>query len=361
MLTYCDSTVCEFHAQNQNLPITTDISDADITQAIFHVPFPWKGGYGVEQQKRIDQLYKQCDKIIVLCSELHNVTVQFLTTLDRPKIHWFISGYINPPRLPEHATVNQWMDWFDVTVKHYRQHPEFLDGLTPFKSKVKHFDILLGQPRLHRDMIYYWIDANQRHQDVVMTYIRDFNLGLYDHDFHSQSLQSRSATDFILEEPGLEYPSDDMFFTIDRVKYHGHEMSLSQVIPKSIYNQTAYSIVAETNYMNAYSFMTEKIVKPILAQRLFLVFAGQHYLHNLRNLGFKTFDGIIDESYDNEPNMEERYRKIYDQLNYLFNTPQHQILRAIKPIVEHNKQVMLETDWHGKFNSMLALTVHKDL
>ena len=354
MLTYCDSPVCEFHAQNQNLSITTNISDENITQAIFHVPFPWKGGHGVGQQGRVNKLYDRCDKIIVLCSELHNVTVQFLSTLDKPKIHWFISGYINPPNMPEHATVNQWMDWFDVTVKHYRQHPEFLNGLDPYSQKEKYFDILLGQPRLHRDMIYHWMDANRRHDDVVMTYIRDFNLGLYDHDFHSQSLQSRTNKDFILEEPGIEYPKDDMFFTIDRVKYYGHEMSLSQVIPKSIYNQTAYTIVAETNYMNAYSFMTEKIVKPILAERMFLVFAGQHYLHNLQSLGFRTFDGIINESYDNEPSMEERYRKIYDQLNYLFNTPQQDILDKIKPIAKYNKQVMLETDWHGQFNELLG-------
>jgi hypothetical protein len=358
MLTYCDSTVCEFHAQNQNLPITTDINNPDITQAIFHVPFPWKGGDGVDCQKRIDSIYDQCDRIVVLCSELHNVTVQFLSTLDRPKIHLFISGFINPPHGPTNATVNQWMDWFDVTVKHYRQHPEFLDGLTPYKSKIKHFDILLGQPRLHRDMIYYWFDANNKHHDVIMTYIRDFDLGLYDHDFHSQTLQTRPSQDFILEEPGLEYPNSDMFFTIDSVKYYGHDMSLSQVIPKTIYNRSAYTIVAETNYMNAYSFMTEKIVKPILAERLFLVFAGQHYLRNLRSLGFKTFDGIIDESYDDEPNMEERYRKIYEQINYLFDTSQQKILQQIKPITEYNKQVMLSTDWHGTFNQQLTKTIN---
>jgi len=56
--------------------------------------------------------------------------------------------------------------------------------------------------------------------------------------------------------------------------------------------------------------------------------------------------------------MEERYRKIYEQMNYLFNTPQHKILKQIKDITKHNKQVMLETDWHGTFNQRLTETIN---
>jgi hypothetical protein len=110
-------------------------------------------------------------------------------------------------------------------------------------------------------------------------------------------------------------------------------MSLSQVIPLSIYNQTAYSVVAETNYDNNYIFNTEKIVKPILARRLFLVVSGQHYLRNLRSLGFKTFDGIIDETYDTIADFEQRCT-IDTRTNdrYLFDCPQdQQIIRTNTP------------------------------
>jgi hypothetical protein len=153
-----------------------------------------------------------------------------------------------------------------------------------------------------------------------------------------------------LWEPGIIQLKDEFYWTVTSIRYQGRSMSLSQVVPISIYNQTAYSVVAETNYDNHYSFCTEKIVKPILAERLFIVFSGQHYLRNLRSLGFKTFDGIIDESYDSIEDNNLRFKSACEQITYLINQPQDKILEQIRPITEHNKQVMLETDWYEDFS-----------
>jgi len=130
-------------------------------------------------------------------------------------------------------------------------------------------------------------------------------------------------------------------------------MSLSQVVPISIYNQTAYSVVAETNSDNHYSFCTEKIVKPILAERLFVVFSGQYYLRNLQSLGFRTFDGIIDESYDSVEDYDLRFKLACEQIKYLCEQSQEEVLAKIRSVTEHNKQVMLETDWYGNFSKEL--------
>ena len=82
---------------------------------------------------------------------------------------------------------------------------------------------------------------------------------------------------------------------------------------------------------------------------MFIVFSGQHYLRNLRNLGFKTFDGIIDETYDIIEDYNLRFKLACEQITYLINQPQDKILEQIRPITEHNKSVMLETDWYGDF------------
>ena len=42
---------------------------------------------------------------------------------------------------------------------------------------------------------------------------------------------------------------------------------------------------------------TEKILKPIQQYHPFILL-GMYGLQNLRNLGFKTFDSVWDESYD---------------------------------------------------------------
>jgi hypothetical protein len=153
-------------------------------------------------------------------------------------------------------------------------------------------------------------------------------------------------------EPGVD-AHDTLRGSITPIKFNGQQMPLSQVIPFSIYNQTAYTIVAETNYDNHYSFYTEKIVKPILAERLFIIFSGQHYLRNLRRLGFKTFDGIVDETYDDIEDHDLRFKLACEQIKYLCGQPQEEILAKIRPITEHNKQVMLETDWYGNFSKEL--------
>jgi hypothetical protein len=135
-------------------------------------------------------------------------------------------------------------------------------------------------------------------------------------------------------------------------------MTLSQIIPTNIYNQTAYTVVAETNAFNHFNFYTEKIVKPILAERLFIVFAGRYYLNNLRSLGFRTFDGIIDESYDAVEDPQTRYALACEQLRYLCTVPQEEILDKIKPIAQHNQEVMLGTNWHGNMLTELQAFLH---
>jgi hypothetical protein len=42
-----------------------------------------------------------------------------------------------------------------------------------------------------------------------------------------------------------------------------------------------------------------------------------------------------------------------EQMKYLFKQPQAEILAKVRPIAEHNRRVMLETDWVGKLRTSL--------
>ena len=81
----------------------------------------------------------------------------------------------------------------------------------------------------------------------------------------------------------------------------------------------------------------------------FIVFSGQYYLRNLRSLGFKTFDGIIDETYDSIADNDQRFKLACEQIQYLINQPQDKILEKIKPITEHNYHIMMSTEWNTNF------------
>ena len=212
-------------------------------------------------------------------------------------------------------------------------------GMPPSTTKEKIFDILLGSSRPHRDFINNAVRLYGLSDVSILTYYKYTHRELFIND------------DFIVE-PGT-IAIAPITHTIGKVDYYGEEVHISTIVPISIYNQTAYSIVAETNFDNHYSFYTEKIVKPILAKRLFIVFSGQHYLRNLRSLGFKTFDSIIDETYDTIEDSTIRFEQTIKQMQYLVTIPQEEILAKIKPIVEHNYQLMLSTDWLGQFHAKL--------
>jgi hypothetical protein len=303
----------------------------------FHVPFPVETGW----LDRLNQIYDCTDRIFVFCSELHGRTEEQLRLLDRPKITIFANGAFRDKFYA--ARVYPWMDWFTQTLYFYKElHPGFLDNkLLPGVKSIA-FDALLGAQRTHRDFIYDWVKSNSIEDQFVMTY------------YHNIQTRLDNNPNFIMENEGVEIiPGLKFSHSIDQVLYHGHRLGISCVVPLTVYNQTNYSIVAETNFENHYNFYTEKIVKPIMSKRLFVAIAGQHYLKNLRDFGFRTFDGIIDESYDNEPDSRRRWTMAMEQVSWLCKQDAKTVLAQVRDIVEHNHMVMFERDWYGEFSSLL--------
>ena len=323
---YTNSDVCRYHLNCLNITPIDDIALA--AQAVFHIPFPYNTDFELE----VDQALVHCDCVVILVSELHRTTVDFMRRYQTDKIKYFTCGVVYGVRS------DLWMDWFVNTRLFYQQH-NTLAQLTPFNTKEKVFDILLGCRRLHRDFIYNRAVVSSIDKLSILTYYKFAHLELANND------------NFIWESDMI--PLEPITHSIGLVKYHNREMSISTIVPISIYNQTAYSIVAETNFDNDYSFYTEKIVKPILAERLFIVFSSQHYLRNLRSLGFKTFDGIIDETYDIIEDPSTRFEQAFRQMEYLTTVPQADVLAQIREIVQHNKRIMFETDWQHQFHDKL--------
>ena len=129
------------------------------------------------------------------------------------------------------------------------------------------------------------------------------------------------------------------------ITYNEDKFTPSSAIPYSVYNQSYYSVVSETVYFNTYSFFTEKIAKPILAKRPFVSFSGQNYLKNLKQLGFKTFDNVIDESYDNIFDLKQRMEKAWEQVEYLIAQDPFEIYQQTQEIRDHNYNLFRTTDW----------------
>lgn len=289
---------------------------------VLQAPYPWQPSF----QKDCEQALESYDQVVVLITELHNESAELCRSVADPRIHYLTCGFV------EGSNCVPCMDWFAQTVSNYNLiQLKPASKLQPYQVKPKMFDILLGQQKPHRQFVYDYVNNNQLTEQVSMSYIPEHGTPL-------------GNTNWIWE-PGVER-DDSIQWTITTVKYRSRYLPLSQIIPVSIYNDTAYTVVCETNFDNYYSFYTEKVAKPILSERLFVAVSGQHYLRNLRKLGFKTFDGVIDEQYDSVEDSQERFQLACEQIKWLCEQPQSEILEQIKPITEHNKKVMLETDWH---------------
>jgi len=75
-----------------------------------------------------------------------------------------------------------------------------------------------------------------------------------------------------------------------------------------------WHIVTETVYFDSKLHLTEKIFKPIVARRPFILVAAPGNLAYLKSYGFRTFDRWIDESYDQETDHYLRIEKITEEI-----------------------------------------------
>jgi len=100
-----------------------------------------------------------------------------------------------------------------------------------------------------------------------------------------------------------------------------------------------WHIVTETVFYYDKLHLTEKIFKPIVSKQPFMLVAAPGNLAYLKSYGFKTFDSIIDESYDSITDNTDRINHITAQLNWYCNLSikdKLDVARAIEPIVEYN-------------------------
>ncbi len=68
--------------------------------------------------QEIADIYEHVDIIILLGSELHESTVDFIRRHDLPKMRWFLCGRLTPPLL--NGRTYTFLDWFTTTVHFYK-------------------------------------------------------------------------------------------------------------------------------------------------------------------------------------------------------------------------------------------------
>lgn len=284
-------------------------------------------------EDKVRQLSDISDLVFTFESELHNFHWSIWHACHRPNVYWVQPGAVNDDEMNQHIIF--WGDWFKTTSNLYKNLPDKLQSLIHYELKPKKFEALLGAFKPHRTFVAKAVEHFQLEEKFILTYG-----GRWDNN-------NFYAKDYFIWEPGCE-PVDKIIGTADTVRYCGQLAHLSQIIPIDVYNNTIYSIVAETDADNTLSFYSEKTAKALISKRLFVAFTGFKFLKNLRAIGFQTFGDFIDESYDNIQHDGQRYQAAFDQVRYLCaqnNVAVIDTLYKARPVFEHNRNLIMNTDW----------------
>ena len=135
-----------------------------------------------------------------------------------------------------------------------------------------------------------------------------------------------------------EGPPERTFIKSDLFKGLWGEIYL---VPE-VYRDTYFSLVTETVGLYPYSFRTEKIAKELVMGHPWICATSPGFYRDIRNLGFKTFGHLIDESFDSIANHQDRMDRIIDIVGDLCNNSLSSFLAAAREVCKYNQQHLIE-------------------
>lgn len=222
-------------------------------------------------------------------------------------------------KLPIHTA---WVRYFEgeAVFRHYHQTSS-MNRQGPFHQTIRTL--------MSYDKSYLALFGKPRKFMRAGAMVQMFRKGMTKHAVISSLAEGNGITECI-EWASTYWPKDELkraFKTnqgsADKILYDSPNTDNSNYrgypYDPKLYEDTAISIVAETNDIGVKGvattgefWVTEKICRPMFNYHPFVVLSTPNFLENLRSLGYKTFDSIVDESYDQEQDPYVRLDKALD-------------------------------------------------
>ena len=230
------------------------------------------------------------------------------------------------------------MDWY----RSYHALNYSKPVIKPYKHDFISYNRLLTDDRSYR---LYFVSLLAEHNllkdNLVSFGVTDTNIDWLNELSNPYTRLSKQAINHIIQYAPKEK------LVIDNAYVQG---SASANIPRSHQNYFApgteppnvdafWHVVTETVFYYPKLHLTEKIFKPIVSKQPFMLLAAPGNLAYLKSYGFKTFDSIIDESYDNINDHDARIAAVVAQLKSyceLSEQDKMDMIYAVEHIVEHN-------------------------
>jgi len=266
------------------------------------------------------------DLVLISDAEYHSVPASLEWIQSLGVKNWlFAKGGFNPND-PKHERViyrPYWLSRF-LAVNTYQDSRA---AQKPFM-----FDALMGARRPHRDYVMMSATQSGLEQKSIFNYRTVFPGNVFDgqtREFAAMFPETKVNWPWV--SPNLD-PSWEVAGNINN--------TISFISPVEIYRRCRYTIVTETLSTGTQLFFSEKSMKVLFNQRVFVMFAPPFFLQHLRDLGFQTFNGIIDETYDTVTIDSERLKLAMQQAHVLsWENPDH-VYALAADILKHNQDRM---------------------
>jgi hypothetical protein len=126
-----------------------------------------------------------------------------------------------------------------------------------------------------------------------------------------------------------DIPNDDIWDFTNLINHNLHPAFSNSYL--NIITETSYELIC----------LSEKTFKPLISGQLFTFSSAPYSLAALKELGFETFDNIINSDYDSKLNM-------YDRVDYMIN--------EITSLYQNIESLYFENKEKIRFNQEYAMS-----
>lgn len=236
------------------------------------------------------------------------------------------------------STANPWANhlYYKVTCNH-NTHPavnfNIDDPVAPTWTGEKYYGMFIGRA-----------DSNRIHAIHTHKKFKHTAMGLT--SFHTDLFNFMSYPDLV----NYYMQSDQTYAEMISIKPYSDIdiVRTSPITPPhnsegwaAVYERIAIEVVCEVSTLPGNPEMSEKLIRPIYHRRPFLLISAPYNLKFLREYGYKTFDGIIPEDYDQLQGFA-RVDRVFTILADLIDSGRiHTIIGECQEILDHNYNLLL--------------------
>ena len=285
----------------------------------------------------------------------------WMAKLDRivsqaPYILVYITGVSHKPNVSKiypHCFDLRFLPVFDYRSAMIWNAHLYNPGPQPVTVNKSHkFMCLNAKDLVHRRYIYGQLIKNNLVKDGIVSYQCYGGQNTFTDDFDEgrgftvkQLHDAKEMWDLCL--PHMPLKIDDSDF--------------SGKLPRDLYLNSYINIVLETNFINIQngyniSFVTEKTFNAIANNQMFIIVGHAGSLDLLKSLGYKTFDSVINESYDTIVNNGNRLETVTFEIVRFLSRPHNDIQNdyaKVQDIILHNRNLLYSQNLETRLQSLV--------